>query len=50
MDAITFPVNLLTTSGVSILLLGVISLPDAMSYDNIYYALTQSLVGLLTGK
>ena len=34
MDVITFPVNLQTTSGLSILLHGVISLPDATSYDN----------------
>ena len=33
MDVKTFPVNLLTTSGLSILLHGVISLPDATSYD-----------------
>ena len=33
MDVITFPENLLTTSGLSILLHGVISLPDATSYD-----------------
>ena len=33
MDVITFPVNLKTTSGLSILLHGVISLPDATSYD-----------------
>ena len=33
MDVIAFPVNLLTTSGLSILLHGVISLPDATSYD-----------------
>ena len=33
MDAITFPENLLTTSGLSILMHGVISLPDPMSYD-----------------
>ena len=33
MDVITFPVNLLTTSGLSILLHGVISLPDATLYD-----------------
>ena len=32
-DVITFPVNLYTTSGLSILLHGVISLPDARSYD-----------------
>ena len=38
MDVITFPVNLYTTSGLSILLHGVISLPDATSYDNkVYY-------------
>ena len=29
-----FPVNLYTTSGLSILLHGVNSLPDATSYDN----------------
>ena len=33
MDIITFPINLLTTSGLSILLHGVISLTDATSYD-----------------
>ena len=33
MDVITFPVNLYTTSGLSILLHGVILLPDATSYD-----------------
>ena len=33
MDVITFPKNLKTTSSVSILLHGVISLPDATSYD-----------------
>ena len=33
MDVITFPVNLKTTSGLSILLHSVISLPDATSYD-----------------
>ena len=32
MDVITFPENLLTTSGLSILLHGVISLPDTMSF------------------
>ena len=37
MDVITFPVNLLTTSGLSILLHGVISLSDATSYDNTNY-------------
>ena len=35
MDLISFPENLLTTSGLSILLHGVISLPDATSYDKI---------------
>ena len=34
MDVITFPVNLYTTSGLLILLHGVISLPDETSYDN----------------
>ena len=33
MDGIMFPENPLTTSGLSILLHGVISLPDATSYD-----------------
>ena len=37
MDVITFPENRSTTSGVQILLHGVISLPDATSYDNNYY-------------
>ena len=36
MDVIKFPVNLKTTSGLSILLHGVISLPDAKSYDTPY--------------
>ena len=35
MDVITFPVNLYTTSGLSILLHGVILLSDATSYDKI---------------
>ena len=35
MDVITFPVNLYTTSGLQILLHGVISLPDATSYDKV---------------
>ena len=35
MDVIKFPVNLLTTSGLSILLHDVITLPDATSYDKI---------------
>ena len=34
MDVITFPKNRLTTSGLQILLHGVISLRDATSYDN----------------
>ena len=33
MDIITFQENVLTASGLSILLHGVISLPDATSYD-----------------
>ena len=33
MDVIRFPVNLKTTSGLSILMHGVISPPDVMSYD-----------------
>ena len=33
MDVITFPENRSTTSGLQILLHGVISLPDAASYD-----------------
>ena len=37
MDVITFPVNLLTTGGLSILLHGVISLSDATSYDKHKY-------------
>ena len=40
MDVITFPVNLLTTSGLSILLHGVISLSDATSYDKKCYIYT----------
>ena len=35
MDVITFPKNLKTTSGLSILLHGVISIPDATSYHMI---------------
>ena len=38
MDVITFPVNLL-----SILLHGVISLPDATSYDNLIYNKSASM-------
>ena len=37
MDVITFPENRLTTSGLQILLHGVISLPDATSYDKIIF-------------
>ena len=33
MDVVTFSENLLTTSDISILLRGIISLPGAMSYD-----------------
>ena len=41
MDVITFLEHLLTTSGSSILLHGVVSLPDATSYDkvDIFYEL-----------
>ena len=47
MDVITFPVNLLTTSGLSILLHGVISLPDATSYDNVcYWSVQYSIISL----
>ena len=35
MDVITFPDYLNTTSGLSILMHGVISLPDATSYDKV---------------
>ena len=34
MDIIMFPINLQSTSGLSILLHGVILLPDVTSYDN----------------
>ena len=34
MNVITFPENLLFTSGLSILLHGVLSYPEATSYDN----------------
>ena len=37
MDIITFPENLKTTSVLSILLHGVISLPGATSYDKTLY-------------
>ena len=37
MDVITYPENLSTTSGLSILMHGVISLPDVTSYDKILY-------------
>ena len=37
MDAITFPENLQTTCGLSILLHGVFSLPDATSYDKWHF-------------
>ena len=43
MDAITLPENLQTTSGLSILLHSVISLPDATSFDNIFCVLTEML-------
>ena len=35
MDVIMFPINLLATSCLSILLHGIISLPDAISYDKV---------------
>ena len=37
MNILTFPVNLKTTSGLLILLHGVISLPDATTYDNSFF-------------
>ena len=37
MDVITFPENLLTTSGLSILLHGVISLPDVVLCSCVLY-------------
>ena len=45
MDVIKFLENLQTTSGLLILLHGVISLQDATSYDNVLYKVT-----LVTGK
>ena len=39
MDVITFPENLLTTSGLSILIHSVISLPEATSCDKCIYFL-----------
>ena len=54
MDVITFPENLLTTSGLSILLHGVISLPDATSYDkcrwNIFGLVHKKNLGLQPSK
>ena len=43
MDIITFPINLLTTGGLSILLHGVISLLDALSYDKMPFDLTEKI-------
>ena len=43
MDFITFPKNLYATSGLSVLLHGFISLPDATSYDKINYSVVQEL-------
>ena len=43
MDVITIPENLLITSGLSILLHGIISLPDATSYDKRLCMLTKKL-------
>ena len=37
MDGITFPVNLYITSGLSILLHGASTLPDATSYNKLRY-------------
>ena len=37
MDVITLPENLKTTCGLSILLYGVISLPEAMSYERMFF-------------
>ena len=45
MDVITFPVNLKTASGLSILLHGVLSLPDATSYDNVLFQDLDLFVG-----
>ena len=44
MDVITFPENRKTTSGLQILLHGVISLPDATSYDKVRLWLTLAMV------
>ena len=44
MEVLTFPKNLLTTSGLSILSHGVISFPDATSYDNTPYMTGTSLL------
>ena len=41
MDVIPFPVNLYITSGLSILLHGVISLPDATSYDKCNFVIME---------
>ena len=48
MDVITFPENLQTTNGLSILLHGVISLPDAMSYDNVHYVLVHVRITVIS--
>ena len=42
MAVLTFPVNLKTTSGLSILLYGVISLPDTTSCDKTFYLLSEA--------
>ena len=42
MDVITFPENRKTTSGLQILLHGIISLRDATSYDKMFYFITSS--------
>ena len=43
MDVITFPENRQTTSGLQILLHGVISLPDTTSYDKQFYQILKHL-------
>ena len=50
MDVITFPVNLLTTSGLQILLHGVISLPDSTSYDNVHFRVNFRVLKLHRGS
>ena len=47
MDVITFSVDLITTSGLSILLHGVISLSDVKSYDKGIYLSISSVYNRL---